>query len=200
MPGRIGRGRDNGTTIFKSEGPVAALLVIILKELSRPYELQSPPACQLLLWDAHAIVSYLVVTYDDYLKISFREDQDWHFLTDQWHSFHARLMTTVAVCARLGWPADSYIAHYFGLELEKALETVELQLSSNLSGVRLPDGEIRLVTGGPWLVGNKMSMAEASLNWNAQMAGRYQLSRCYGAEIVTLQRAPRWLPVAYDRN
>ncbi|KAI1183625.1 hypothetical protein F5B17DRAFT_118980 [Nemania serpens] len=166
--------------IYGNEGPVVAELVIVAKELSLPYELQpitnpaepEPPFRSLLMYDpngelhlrdSHAAVSYLVATYDDYLKISFRRDKDWFFISDQWHSIQVNLMAATRVFTKLGALGNSEIAAFFTREVSRGLAVLEDVLETNKhENIYMDDGQTP-VTNGPWVVGNKMSYADLAI-------------------------------------
>ncbi|KAI1166142.1 hypothetical protein F5B18DRAFT_668034 [Nemania serpens] len=165
--------------VYGHEGPVVAQVVIVIKELNLPYELQPltadapalrrsrrsliyDPNGDLYLWEPHAIVSYLVTTYDDYLKISFMRDKDWFYMSDEWHSFQVDLMATTRVFRQLLEPGTREVAAFTN-EVVGGLETIQEALIENMDEViYMDDGKTR-VTNGPWLVNNKMSYADLAI-------------------------------------
>ncbi|KAI1196991.1 hypothetical protein F5X97DRAFT_303488 [Nemania serpens] len=163
---------------FGHEGPMVAEVTIVAKELSLPHILQpitaaeaalarirQPPLMydpngELYLAEPHAIVSYLVATYDDYLKISFRRDNDWFFLSDEWHSFQVNLMAITRFWDQMKPPQNGVVSLYFHREVRRGLMRLNEVLVKNLRDVLYMDDGKTPVRNGPWVVGNKMSFVD----------------------------------------
>ena len=170
--------------IWGDAGPNPRKVAIILKELDLPYETNSVPVedvkkpdflainpngripaihdpnTDLALWESGAIIGYLIERYDTQHRLSFAPGTSDSYYAKQWFFFQATGQGPY-------YGQASWFKKYHYEQLPTALEryvkevnrvtgVLEGHLAAKQEQSRQDGGD----SGGPWLVGNKMSYAD----------------------------------------
>jgi glutathione S-transferase len=165
--------------VWGKGGPNPPKVAIILEELDLPYEtvaiplsdIKKPeylainpngrlpaiydPNTDLTLWESGAIIEYLIEQYDTTHKISFPSGTAEAYHAKQWLFFQ-----TTGQGPYYGQAAWFKVFHQE--KLPSALEryTKEINRVTSVLEVHLAKQKVDGDSGGPWLVGNKISYAD----------------------------------------
>ncbi|KAI1325777.1 glutathione S-transferase [Xylariaceae sp. FL0255] len=203
--------------LYGEYGPNPRKVMMILEELSLPYEvkvlefseLKQPdylainpngrmpaiydPNTDLTLWESGAIVEYLIDTYDkDNHKISYPAGSKEAYLTKQWLYFQVSGQG----------PYYGQAVWFSKLHSEQIPSAVERYVKeiNRVTGVvegHLSKQKASAGGDGPWLVGDKMTYADiAWIMWQRT------IYNYLGADIIDYEAAPtvkQWLDKMLER-
>ncbi|KAL2161408.1 hypothetical protein VTH06DRAFT_7969 [Thermothelomyces fergusii] len=182
--------------VYGKQGPNPPKVIMILKELGIPYEIEDVPFSDvkkpeylavnpngrlpsirdpnagLTLWESGAILEYLVEKYDTEHKLSFPAGSDEAYLAKQWLFFQTTGQGPYygqAVWFSRYHPEQlpSAIDRYIN-EIKRVTGVIEGHLARQKEEHGAKEG-----FDGPWLVGNKLSYVDiAFVPWQA-IAGKF---------------------------